>query len=418
MSQYIGKNYRNFVCTLIAVVVWLSSYILHGSDTNYSSTGTGATSYLKKHKKIPVYVVEDHHHALPFIYRNIGSKHLPLEGITLIHFDSHPDMLIPKDMPADTVYEKEELLSTISIENWIMPAVYAGHFENLVWVKPPWAHQMEDQSSQFIIGKHKERGTIRLECKENYFVSECLYATTLEMENTRQAALEVITLGKNIDNEIDDINFIRKVIDKYKNPLVLDIDLDFFSTRNPFKNMYEKANLYERLKDLYYFDRMSYGSGHSLAEIAENRRAYVETLERIFNYLELHRALPEAEKDFKNYEKIVELKTTIEANYEDKDIDWKLVHDAGCTCDDSELPDHVSSEEELEIMFSCFEKFVEVMFKEPIIVTISRSTEDDYTPFEQVEKIQDRVINILKNRFNVDEPVLQYLDETDSEEEK
>lgn len=50
---------------------------------------------------------------LPFIYRCMGSKHLPLEGNTIIHLDSHPDMLIPKDMPADTVWDKHELFRSV-----------------------------------------------------------------------------------------------------------------------------------------------------------------------------------------------------------------------------------------------------------------------------------------------------------------
>ena len=34
---------------------------------------------------------------------------------------------------------------------------------------------------------------------------------------------------------------------------ILDIDLDFYSTLNPFVNLYREANLYPQLKQLYTF---------------------------------------------------------------------------------------------------------------------------------------------------------------------
>ena len=49
----------------------------------------------------------------------------------------------------------------LSIENWIIPATYAGHFSRVVWIKPEWAVQIEDKVTDFIVGKNKQSGKIR-----------------------------------------------------------------------------------------------------------------------------------------------------------------------------------------------------------------------------------------------------------------
>ncbi|XP_049861656.1 UPF0489 protein C5orf22 homolog [Schistocerca gregaria] len=130
-----------------------------------ASTASETVAIYKKFKELPIFVTENHNEVLPFIYRCIGSKHLPFTGNTIIHLDSHPDMLIPKSMPADTVWDKYKLFSELSIENWMLPAAYAGHLSNLVWVKPPWAKQMQDGASQFVIGRDTATGEIRSVCK-------------------------------------------------------------------------------------------------------------------------------------------------------------------------------------------------------------------------------------------------------------
>jgi hypothetical protein len=116
---------------------------------------------LRSYKKIPVWICEYHQEVLPYIYRAIGSKHLPFCGITLLHFDSHPDLMAPLDMKAENVYDTEILFDVVSIADWILPAVYVGHIKKIIWIKPPWSEQISDQTLCFNVGKHKVEGTIR-----------------------------------------------------------------------------------------------------------------------------------------------------------------------------------------------------------------------------------------------------------------
>ena len=48
------------------------------------------------HRHLPVFVEEDHNHALEHILAAAGAKRIPMEGNAIIHFDSHPDMLLPR----------------------------------------------------------------------------------------------------------------------------------------------------------------------------------------------------------------------------------------------------------------------------------------------------------------------------------
>ena len=97
----------------------------------------------RNNESFNVYIVEDHNDALNAIYKEIGSKRLNFSGNIMLHFDSHPDMGIPSDLNADLVVgNKEALLEKLSIENWIMPAVYAGHIDVVIWIRPAWSTQI------------------------------------------------------------------------------------------------------------------------------------------------------------------------------------------------------------------------------------------------------------------------------------
>ena len=54
-----------------------------------------ASNDTRRLERTPVFVEEDHNEVLPHIFRCVGAKHLPVNGNAMIHFDSHPDLLLP-----------------------------------------------------------------------------------------------------------------------------------------------------------------------------------------------------------------------------------------------------------------------------------------------------------------------------------
>lgn len=38
--------------------------------------------------------------------------------------------------------------SESSIENWIFPAIYAGHIDHVIWMRPSFCNQMGDRISK------------------------------------------------------------------------------------------------------------------------------------------------------------------------------------------------------------------------------------------------------------------------------
>ena len=82
----------------------------------------------------------------------------------------------------------------------------------------------------------------------------------------------------------------------------------------------------------------------------------LDNLESIFNFLV-------GEENLSTYEgpgeelvpKVANLVDNVRKHYPRLDIDWKMIHDAGCTFDDSELPHHISSTQQIRNLLSSTE---------------------------------------------------------------
>ncbi|XP_010183439.1 PREDICTED: UPF0489 protein C5orf22 homolog [Mesitornis unicolor] len=447
-----------------------------------SSEDQSRRGCLRAYPALPVWVVEDHQDVLPFIYRAIGSKHLPASNISLVHLDSHPDLLIPVNMPADTVFDKEALFSELSIENWIMPAVYAGHISQVVWLHPPWAQQILEGKHHFLVGKDVSTTTIRVTGTDHYFLSDGLYVPADQLENQKPLNLHVILVkpteasnnqeengevasAKKLKLNTDDTAStasasssvvpgdlghstpslktkevqnastpdkaetlsecstsgslrnsgcpIREIVKDVCQVLqkgdayVLDIDLDFFSVKNPFKEMYTQTE-YELLQELYSFQKPHRNAAEeSLLDCVENRVHQLEDLEAAFADLCDSDDEETLQKwaSYPGMKSLVQLVHSLKTRMESPD--YEMVHQAGLTCDYVELPHHVSTEEEIEGLIQSIKILLKDMPK-PTLVTVARSSLDDYCPSEQVGIIQEKILGLLGSVYGALDVHLDY----------
>uniref|UniRef100_K1R958 UPF0489 protein C5orf22-like protein n=1 Tax=Magallana gigas TaxID=29159 RepID=K1R958_MAGGI len=399
---------------------------------------------------------------LPYIHRAIGSHHLPFSNLVFVHFDSHPDMLIPKDMPADETFNKEILYENISIENWIMPMIYAGHISVILWVKPPWCSQIEDKNIHFYVGKCVTTGTLRCSCKESYFVSETLYRPESQLTNKKLVQLVVFTLRPNgwreesglyksaedtqqehkgnvrkgnakeavnkgqinksskvqeklaggetdseqNKNNVDECVMGNSVNEKTNNTcvkcgglhgtVILDIDLDFYSTKNPFLEVFTPSQ-YKILQELYRFQAPTSNSDEDIEACVVKREKELNHLKQEFL------KFSQCSEPLLSHPKANQIKALVEdlqsCQTEGGDaVNFDLLHEAGCTCDDTELPHHVSNQEQMNLLVDATQEFLSHL-KRPTIITMARSSQDDYCPPDQVESIQNSVLEILQDLY-------------------
>ena len=61
----------------------------------------GDMAKMTKRNKTAIHIDEDHNESLGRILGAAGSKRIPISGNVLVHFDSHPDLLIPKNLTAE-----------------------------------------------------------------------------------------------------------------------------------------------------------------------------------------------------------------------------------------------------------------------------------------------------------------------------
>lgn len=363
----------------------------------------------KKFRKVPVFIVENHNEVNELLLPSLANRYLPFQNNLIIHFDSHPDCCIPRQMPSEAVFNRNSLLESLSIENWLIPLTYAGFINEIVWIHPPYANQIPEGLHRFSVGDYN--GKLCVSSNLDYFLSDGAYQREELLNNKKALKLYVKQIDESLNEMVGD------------HPWILDIDLDYFSTLNPFLSIYPKANTYEKLKKIFYIEK-NYDADdpESITKYVEERNRHLDFFERIFQHMVQNGNLEKFEMNDESLrDKFNMTKELIESlchHYSIFDIDWFVVNDAGCTTDEDEfqLPHHESTEDEIREAIKRFEAFIKSIKKIPEVITISRSSNDGYTPSSQVEMIQDLVTSTLYKVYaeNISEtPTLWYKNTSD-----
>lgn len=349
----------------------------------------------RKFTKIPVFIAENHNDVLELLLPALANRYLPFENNLMIHFDSHPDMCVPRQMTADCIFDRKTLLESLSIENWIVPMMYAKHINEIAWVRPLWAHQIPDGRHSFAVGESDDK--IHVSSSLDYFLSDGGYKEEKFMSNSKQVTVHVTEVSEAV-NEL--------ICDDPERHWVLDVDLDYFSTLNPFLSIYPKAGTYAKLRKIYMIEKSYEASDpNSISAYAKERNRQLDFFETVFQHMTQHGSLEKFKCDDpsmgEKFELVKELVECLCQQYSIYDIDWFMVNDAGCTCDDEdlEIPQHESTDAEIKVLIGKFEKFLRGLKRPPTIVTIARSSLDGYTPTHQVESIQVQVLQALRKVF-------------------
>jgi hypothetical protein len=132
-------------------------------------------------------------------------------------------------------------------------------------------------------------------CLETYYISEGLFAPADELTNTKTIRLLVIQLVDSPANRIDMTDQLLRVTEQVAEVehWILDIDLDFYSTLNPFVSLYGEAQLYEQLRELYSCQPAPPANMEpelrvaAAQKLAKERVQHLGRLRSIFNFLQV-----------------------------------------------------------------------------------------------------------------------------------
>lgn len=180
--------------------------------------------------RLPVVVCDSHHHVLRHWLEASEAGLLPEGGVTVVHFDAHPD-LGPPPLPFARALRQRPgaLVAVTDIESFQLTAAWVGLVGRVVWLRPPWAFQLPDGERRFRVGTGPS-GRLQVDDPSDYYVLDGHFAPAAALRESTALEVAVIALPA-----------VPAGAPLHEGPAILDVDLDGFATRNPAADRLREA---------------------------------------------------------------------------------------------------------------------------------------------------------------------------------
>jgi len=353
---------------------------------------------------VPVYVVDLHDGAmLPFVDA-VEKGDLPKSGVKMLHYDSHPDLgNIEKRSThlyaaAQGNFNLKGIDSMTDIATWITPLVLSGTLDEVIWCAGHWCKQIKPGTYDLVCGMDKTDGKLKTADADgtnsshailNYWDCDGAMGKLENMNFQKRWKLHVVIYQKDGTLAPKDVKLIQSVIKGQ--PWVLDIDEDFFSCNNPYRDNFAACfgdRTFRLMQKIY---EIGCGPDRSVKQILKQRlfmkseseylqhshtKTVIEALnEENFPGVQLMKDFRKAFHDF--YKKS---KNPIKVN---DLIDFDEMHETGQL---SGLPHHISRVDEIARMGGSTQNLLKTLGR-PVHVTLATSRTDRYLPDAQAAMI-------------------------------
>ncbi|GAX25344.1 hypothetical protein FisN_5Lh437 [Fistulifera solaris] len=345
--------------------------------------------------KIPIIIVESHHHVLEHIHFLLRRQKPLLNSWSLLHWDAHPDLACPRCpakhcfRPHDTLHDHETLYDALDatpsgIAEWILPLVLAARLQHIQWIRPLQTsmQQLPDGDFTLQVGAWSPTDNTHVESFLD-LPHDALLKVSWSVpyyQDDDDVRLELL-LPQELQLLVSPVPYQERLQPIYG----LDVCLDYFYCHNPFVEDKQLARLLHRS-----IPCRNYGNPTSSDHIQWMQR-FQSCWNDIIARPESQEHMMKMAAFFEEKEDVVELVTVIQQHC----IDGKaLPNDLANILT---MPHDGCNSNCMTERLHHFSKYLPVAC--PFFISVARSSLEGFTPASVTEDLQEFVLNILHEKY-------------------